>query len=245
MYRTPSGQYQPMLDITKVKLKVLDDDVVYPFLPTKGEKRELVGKQISWFARQIRDKKIKTNEFSILKKIRVKVVDAIKELHEPRLFMSQKVLNTKMSLPITKDPQTNQYHWFNGRFSTAIKEQDFIYNLPISTENGYSDVDIIEATENKNLFDGKKFHAPLIEKQLIERLTNYLLSLTIIFFANQLIMVVLFFIFIIVNIARAIRENGIKLKLFGYPTRIIVLQLLQMIMIPAIIGFVAGTIFVR
>ena len=245
VYRTKSGKYKPMLDITKVRLSMANK-IIYPFQSQKNEKKEVIGKTISWFTRQIRDNRISTGDIYYNNNPPTfEIVDAIKEINEARVFMSQRKLNQLMSWPVTKDPDTNQYLWFNGRFSQSEKIEDFIYNIPIATNDGFVDNDTIDSATNKNILDFESIDAPILKKEIITKLTNYLVKMTIIFLISQVTTVFFFFIFILINIAKSIRENGKKLKLFGYGSRIIIYQLMQIILVPALLGFIVGSLMVR
>lgn len=247
LYQKHNGEYKPMIDITKISLE-LDKNRIYPFVETKTETENFLGKKISWFARQIRNGTIKTvRELNAetMKHLTIEIVDTIKEINKSRIFINQEYLNILLGWPTTKDPSNNQYLWFNGRFSKSEQIYDFLYNISLSNEYGYNDADTLHVNPNKNFFIRQSIRLPSIQKKLIKDFTNYIVELTIVFIVNQAIMVILFFIFIVFDIARSIRENGLKLKMFGYSTWFVLSMLVQMIFIPAIIGFVVGSFIIR
>ena len=242
VYQNKKGEWKPILDINNVKIKkaTVDnwDEAISPFSPTPYEKKEIVRKKISWFARQILDNKIELMDV-FTQPVELEIVDSFKEIAQPKVFMNQGNLNQLMGFSTKKD-KFGQYKWFNGRFSKSEKIYNAFYNIPLITKYGYGGVDAIDVSTDKNILDIKQVSSPFLEKKGISQITNYLIRMIMVFLVIEILIIFFFFIFLLMNIIKSIQEIGLKLKLFGFSKGVVVGQLAQIIFIPFLIGFSLG-----
>lgn len=235
LYKDQNSNYKEWFDIERVFLKLPNNIIIKPFEQTDISKFE------DWWSKAVLSDRIQLKYEDKKSTKTLLIVNHLEEYNKAKIFMYQGYANELLDLPQTKNNDGN-FQWFNGKTSKMPKIEDVFFGLSFASKLGYINADILANYKLPNI---ESVDAIMIKKTSLQKIVNYFLNLNLLFIISVSILMVFFFLFIVAGTLKQIREIGLKLKIMGYSKKIILLNCLQILMLPILVGYVVSIYLVN